>query len=267
MEGQVPATDRRLIGCPGASLQQGFPCEREPLLHFWRGMLKVVMKGIFFPNREVQIIQLANLTLLALVSVLFAIDTTSGVHMAALVGTTIFALTMIPARLLGLKWPKSIDADLLKLAYQGKWLGIWTCVWFVMYASFALVDYYGVPFYVSQFVQRETILLSASLFIFTVLLTLSNKWSYAHVRWWKQINMFIWLTVPFLFTHFLLAANIFGSVGYFWAPWTLLVLVALAGVSGIFRAKRDYFAWWRIWLLLTGALVSALVVFFYPAIL
>jgi len=224
------------------------------------------LKAIFLPNYEVRTIQLMNVTLLALVCVLFAIDRLSAVHMAALVGTTIFALTIIPARLLGLKWPKRIADDLLSIAYQGKWLGIWTCTWFIVYAAFALVQYYGTPFVPSQFVQRETVLLTASLFIFVVLLSLSNKWSYAHVKWWKQINMLIWLAVPFLFTHFLLAANIFGDVGFFWAPWALLALMAAAGVSGIFRAKPDYFAWWRIWLLALGGLLSALVVFLYPAI-
>jgi hypothetical protein len=137
----------------------------------------------------------------------------------------------------------------------------------MLYSALALVDYYGVPFYVSQFAQRETILLSASLLIFVVLLALSNKWSYAHVKWWKQINMLIWLNVPFLFTHFLLAANVFGDAGYFWAPWALLSLSAVAGVSALFRTKRDYFVWWRIWLLVAGSVVSALVVWFYPAIL
>jgi len=207
-----------------------------------------------------------NVTLLVLVCILFAIDRSSAVHMASLVGTAIFALTLIPARLLGLKWPKAVADDLLTIAYQGKWLGIWTCTWFVFYAAFALVQYYGTTFAPTEFVQRETVLLSVSLLIFVVLLSLSNKWSYAHVKWWKQINMLIWLTVPFLFTHFLLAANVFGEVGYFWAPWVLLVLVAIAGVSGIFRVKPDYFAWWRIWLLGIGSLLSALVVFLYPAI-
>lgn len=225
------------------------------------------MKDIFWPNREVLSIQIMNLTLVVLVSILFAIDQASGVHMAALVGTTIFALTIIPARLLGLKWLRWLEAELVTIAYQGKWLGIWTCVWFVLYSAFALVEYYGTLFFPSQFIQRETVLLSAPLLIFVVLLGLSNKWSYAHVKWWKQINMLIWLAVPFLFTHFLLAAHIFADVGYFWAPWTLLALMALAGVSGLFRAKRDYFAAMRVWLLVLGALVSALVVFFYPAIL
>lgn len=224
------------------------------------------LKELFLPNREVANIQLMNVTLLVLVGVLFTIDRTSALHMAALVGTTIFALTLIPARLLGLKWPRRFADDLLSIAYQGKWLGIWTCAWFVAYTAFALAQYYGTPFSLSQLAQRETVLLSVSLVIFVGLLSLSNKWSYAHVKWWKQINMLIWLVVPFLFTHFLLAANIFGDVGYFWAPWTLLVLMALAGLSGVFRAKPDYFAWWRVWLLVLGLLVSALVVFFYPAI-
>lgn len=231
-------------------------------------MLKAAMdtfRQVFAPNREVQVIQLANLTLALLVCVLFAIDTASGVHMAALVGTTIFALTLIPARLLGLKWLKPVEPELIKVSYQGKWLGIWTCVWFVLYTALALVEYYGVSFQASQLIQRETVLLSASLLIFTVLLALSNKWSYAHVKWWKQINMLIWLTVPFLFTHFLLAGSVF-EVGPFWASWVLLGLVSVAGLSGLFRAQRDYFAATRVWLLILGVFLSALVVFLYPAI-
>ena len=230
-------------------------------------MLEVIMKGIFWPNKEVALIQLMNLTLLGLVSVLFAIDQVSGVHMAALVGTTIFALTIIPARLLGLKWLKRLEPELLSIAYQGKWLGIWTCAWFTAYTTFALVEYYGTPFSPLQLIQRETVLLSASLLIFIVLLGLSNKWSYAHIKYWKQINMLIWLTIPFLFTHFLLAANVFGGVGYFWAPWILLVLMVIAGVSALFRTKPDYFAVTRIVLLAVASTLSALVVFFYPAIL
>lgn len=225
------------------------------------------MKGVFWPNKDVASIQVMNLTLLALVVMLFAIDQASGVHMAALVGTTIFAFTIIPARLLGLRWLRRIEPDLLRISYQGKWLGIWTCIWFVVYAAFALADYYGAPFVPTQFIQRETILLSASLLLFVILLSLSNKWSYAHVKYWKQINMLIWLTVPFLFTHFLLAAHIFGDIGYFWVPGTLLGLMAIAGISAIFRAKPDYFAAMRIGLLGLGTLVSVLVVLFYPAIL
>jgi hypothetical protein len=225
------------------------------------------IKQLLFPNKEVLSIQLMNLTLLVLVCILFAIDRPSGVHMAALVGTTIFALTLIPARLLGLKWLKRLEPELLRVSYQGKWLGIWTCSWFVLYTAFVLVQYYGTTFVPTELVQRETVLLTASLLIFVVLLGLSNKWSYANVKWWKQINMLIWLAVPYLFVHFLLAAKVFGDVGYFWAPWVLLVAMALSGVSGVFRAKRDNFAWWRVWLLVIGSLVSALVVFFYPAIL
>ena len=225
------------------------------------------LRQVFFPNREVASIQLMNLTLVVLVCTLFAIHPASGVHMAALAGTTIFATTLIPARLLGLAWLKRLEPELLRISYQGKWLGIWTCVWFVLYTALALVYYYGVSFSPMQFVQRETVLLSVSLLIFVVLLGLSNKWSYAHIKWWKHINMFIWLTVPFLFTHFLLAAHVFGEVGFFWVPCGLLVLSALAGVSAIFRAKPDYFAGMRIWLLVAGIALSALVALLYPAIL
>lgn len=225
------------------------------------------MKGIFFPNREVMIIQLMNVTLATLVIVLFTIDGVSGIDMAALVATTMLAMTLIPARLLGLKWLKPFQADLLKVSYQGKWLGIWTCVWCILYTVLAMTVYYKGSFDPKELLQRETILLSITIVIFVVLLSLSNKWSYAHVKWWKQINMLIWLAVPFLFTHFLLAAHVFGDFSSFWAPWILLLLSAIAGVSGIFRAKRDYFAFWRIWLLLFGSVVSALVVWFYPAIL
>lgn len=225
------------------------------------------MKNVFFPNREVTGMQVMNLTLVLAVLVLFALDARSGAEMAALVAATIFATTLIPARLMGLTILKRFDENLLQIARNGKWLGIWTAIWFVLYTALALPVYYGTPFYVAQLVQRETVLLSASLFIFVILLSLSNKWSYAHVRWWKQINMLIWLAVPFLFTHFWLSANIFGDVYVFLAPCVVLALCALAGVSGVFRAKRDYFAWWRIWLLVLGAGVSALVTWFYPAIL
>lgn len=224
------------------------------------------MKQVFFPNREVSLIQLMNTTLVVLVAILFAIDHVSGVEMAALVATTIFATTLIPARLLDLKWLKRVRADLLQISYQGKWLGIWTCLWYVLYTTLAFSVYYNGVFSPKEFVQRETVLLSASLLIFVVLLSLSNKWSYAHVKWWKQINMLIWLAVPFLFTHFLLAAHVFGDFTSFWGPWILLGLSAVAGVSGLFRKKRDYFAFWRIWLLVLGSLISALVVWFYPAI-
>ena len=162
--------------------------------------------------------QVMNLTLVLAVLVLFALDARSGAEMAALVATTIFAMTLIPARLLGLKWLKRFEEHVLQIARNGKWLGIWTAIWFTLYTALALPVYYGTSFYPVQLVQRETVLLSLSLFIFVILLSLSNKWSYAHVRWWKQINMFIWLTVPFLLTHFWLSANIFGELHVFLAP-------------------------------------------------
>lgn len=225
------------------------------------------MKNVFFPTREVAGLQIMNLTLVGAILVLFALDNRSGVDMAALVATTVFATTLIPARLLGLAWLKPYQERLLQISYQGKWLGIWTALWFVLYTALALPVYYQARFNPTQLIQRETILLTLSLLIFVVLLSLSNKWSYANVRWWKQINMLIWLAVPFLFTHFWLSANIFGGFSVFMAPCIVLSLCALAGVSGVVRAKRDYFAWWRIWLLVAGAGLSALVTWFYPAIL
>ncbi|SRR6266496_3274380 len=225
------------------------------------------MKNLFFPNREVSLIQGMNLVLAVLVVILYAVDHVSGVHMAALVATTVFATTLIPARLLGLTWLKPMEVQLLQVARNGKWLGIWTCVWFVLYTALALPVYYGIVFDPIQLIQRETVLLSLSLVIFVGLLTISNKWSYEHVKWWKQINMFIWLTVPFLFTHLLLVGNIWNEVGPFWVPYVLFGLVVLAGVSGIFRAKRDYFAFWRLWIFVGGSLVAALVTLLYPVIL
>ncbi len=208
-----------------------------------------------------------NATLVIVVVALYAVDRESGVQMAALVATTIFATTLIPARLLGLQWLKRLQPDLLRISYQGKWLGIWTCIWYVLYAALAIPVYYPGPFDLKSLLQRETILLSISLLIFVVLLGLSNKWSYANVKWWKQINMLIWLAVPYLFTHFLLAAHVYGDFSSFWGPWVLLGLMALAGISGMFRAKRDHFAMWRLNLLIVGSAISALVVWSYPAIL
>lgn len=225
------------------------------------------MKNVFFPNREVTNLQVMNLILAGAIIVLYALDTRTGVDMTALVATTVFATTLIPARLLGLKWLGSLQEGLLQIARNGKWLGIWTAIWFTLYTALALPVYYGVTFSPLQLVQRETILLTLSLLIFVVLLSFSNKWSYEHVRWWKQINMFIWLAVPFLFTHFWLSANVFGGLHVFMVPCLLLALCVLAGVSGVVRVKRDYFAWWRVWLILFGAGLSALVTWFYPAIL
>jgi hypothetical protein len=225
------------------------------------------MKNVFFPNREVSVIQGMNALLVALVLVLYAIDQPSGVQMTALVASVVLAVTLIPARLMGLKWPAKFDADLLQVARNGKWLGIWTCIWFILYTALALPTFYGPNFQPVQLIQRETFTLTLALLIFVCLLTLSNKWSYAHVRWWKQINMLIWLTVPLLFAHLLLAGNVFNNAGAFWPSYVMFGLIALAGVSGIFRAKRDYFAFWRLWILVGGAAFAVLVIWFFPVIL
>ncbi len=215
-------------------------------------------------------IQLMNAVLVAVILALFAIDAHTGVQMAALVATTILAITLIPARLLGLTALKRLEPDVLMIARNGKWLGIWTCVWFMLYAVMAVVAYFGPPANGWQFLHdllvREMVLLTASLAIFIVLFALSNSWSYQHVKWWKHINMAIWLTVPFIFTHLLLSSSIYNQDGLFWPTWVLLGLIVAAGVSGLLRAKRDYFARHRVWLLVVGAVVSVLVVLFYPAI-
>lgn len=219
-----------------------------------------------FPNREVGLIQLMNITLLALTIILFAIDRGSAVYVAALIATTTLAMTLIPARLLGVHWLERLEPELLRVAYQGKWLGIWTALWFGAYTAMMVPTYYGSQFSVTTLLRRETILLTLCLLILAVLLSLSNAWSYAHVKWWKHINMLIWLVVPSMAVHLLLVGSLYAGVGTFWASWIALGLSAAAGISGVFRAKPDYFAWWRIWLLLIGVIMSGLVMLFYPAI-
>lgn len=229
-------------------------------------MLKLIM-SVFFPNREVTMIQIMNVTLTLLVVILSLIDRASGMQMAALVGTVVFALTLIPARLLGVAWLRGIESDLLTIARNGKWLGIWTFVWFLLYTSLAMAVYYGPYFGALQFVYRETILLTVSLVVLVGLVALSNKWSYAHVKWWKQINMLIWLTVPFLFTHFLLASTVLDQGSAFLPEMLILALAAIAGIGGLFRGKRDYFAFWRVYILVIATIISTLVVHFYPVML
>lgn len=229
------------------------------------------MQNTFFPNRQVVTIQVVNTALLATVLTIFWLNKKLGVQLAVFTAIAELAAGMVPARLLGLKPLKQFEPKLLLIARNGKWLGIWTSLWFLLHATLATLTYFGVPIGLGQLLhndtQREIILGATSLTIFLLLLGLSNKWSYAHIKWWKQINMLVWLVIPFAFVHSFLAAHAFRNALPFLPSWILLALIAVVGISSVFRKKRDYFAFWRVWLMLLGALIATLVVLFYPAIL
>lgn len=219
-----------------------------------------------FKNKEVALIFAMNLTLLAVVGATLVYDSRTTGQLAALVGTVWLAVLLIAPKLLKMAMLKRWHDDLLMIARNSKWMGIWTALWFALHACIMATSYLdtsSVAALVNGLLQREIILGVLVLLIFALLMAISNKWSYQHVKWWKHLNMLVWLVVPLGFGHALLASMRYTDNLPMAAVLVLFPLMAFVGMLAKFRKDRDYFASMRFWLLVGGALFVVLVANLY----
>lgn len=219
-----------------------------------------------FKNKEVLLIHLMNLSLLIIVGTTYVFDPATTLQLAGLVGVVWLSVLLIAPKLLKMKLMQRWHKDLLQIARNSKWMGLWTAAWLWLHGLlvlFVYLDASSVHAVIDSALQRETILGTASLLIFLLLAAISNKWSYAHIKWWKQLNMLVWLVVPFGFTYALLASLRFTGEWPMPIVFVLFPLMALAGIGAKFRRDADYFAFMRLALIVGGALISVLVACFY----
>ena len=216
--------------------------ESLPLRHFDISSMKY-----FLQNEPVKFGVMNGGLLLPVVVVAFY-DRLLAAELALLVGVVWLAVLLVVPRMRKMRYFERWDDSLLAVAKQSKWLGLWTGGWFWFYGVLRLVSTDGVGWgYVP---------LLLSLGIFAVLAGLSNKWSYAHVRWWKQINMLVWM-VPVL-----LMGYVWTVAGDFTSGVVLLAVLAGGmimtgfGLTGVFVRQPDYFARWRLGYLLVAAVLS-----------
>jgi hypothetical protein len=207
-------------------------------------------------KREIARIHFINATLVLFVGAVALRNTLFGVELAFLISTGWMALLLITPRLRKVAFFERYDAFLLAIARNSKWIGIWTALWFLLHfgAAIALLT----PISTAQLILGG--LMSA---IFITLLLLSNSWSYAHVKWWKHINMAIW-TMPSLGLQYTLLTpvNLLPQPLQLLTACIYAAIIAL-GISGLFVQKPDYFARIRLGLVLGGLLLGAIIAVYF----
>jgi hypothetical protein len=173
--------------------------------------------------------------------------------LALLVGVLLLVILFVPARLLGVAALQRYRPALLKISYQGKWLGLATAFCFGLHAM--LLGAGGLS-------VASALLLGLCLIVFAILAALSNKWSYAHVKYWKHLNMLVWLAVPFAFAYAVLTRDTLGGLLTI-KICVLLLICAAAGIGGLFEPKPGYFARHRVWLMAAGTVTAGAIAAFF----
>jgi hypothetical protein len=122
-------------------------------------------------------------------------------------------------------------------------MGLWVAAWFGLYAL-------SLP---SSLPAPVLFLLGLICLILVMLVSISNNWSYMHVRSWKQLNMIVW-AVPSL-----LLGVLWTTYPELWWLQLLLWLCVLSGLGSIWQRQRDAFVDYRLGLLLGGLFLSGIV--------
>lgn len=207
-------------------------------------------------KREVLMVQAMNTCLLVVVATTALFDIDLARNWAFLIPTVWLCLLLVVPRLRKIDWLlKRFDGQLLPIARNSKWIGLWTGIWFAIHA--ALLIFSGATVSTGQIVTGLF-----GLLIFTILTAISNSWSYANLRWWKHISMLVW-AAPSLGLGYVLSApgGFFETV----VLWTGLILYPLTigfGLTGVFVKKPDYFARIRLINLGIGLLIATTAVLY-----
>lgn len=219
---------------------------------------------------DVRDFHLMNIALGGVVLAVVAVDPRTAVQLMALIGATWLTMLLIVPRLFYSKYFPSWKPELERIAKLSKYAGLWVAAWFAAHATTAVLTYYGVPTDIGKFITQfeltqPSILAAASLTILVILAVLSNKWSYAHVKWWKQLNMLVW-AIPFMgLAHSLLAARAYrGELPLLMIAPILLGLSVLAGYDALFAAEKRFTDKLRLLYLTAGGVGALVVVLFWP---
>lgn len=202
--------------------------------------------------RDSSALQAANVGLLGVVVLLATFDYRLSVPASLAFGAGWLALLLIVPRLRKFTFLQRWDGWLLPIAAQSKGVGLWTAAWFWLHGLFVWLA--G-----KQLSWPAIALLAVSLVVFAKLAALSNRWSYAHIKLWKRINMLVWLLPPIVGAYALISGI---------TPWIRTIIAAgmlvttLFGFSGVKVKQPDHFAWLRVWLLLGGVLLGSLAILF-----
>lgn len=194
-----------------------------------------------------------NIVLLIPLYVVALYDALSLQALVLLVAFFWLGVLLIVPRIMYIPVFKRLHTDLLEIAKQSKWLGLWVFAWFSIYMLLT----YAISWQ-TLFEPKGALALLLWL-VLALLALLSNKWSYAHITYWKHINMAVW-TLPL------------PAMAYVWLQLqdkTIAILLtfvlgaaALLGYSVLWR-KKDYFSWIRIGYLSVGGLVALVTALFY----
>lgn len=216
-------------------------------------------------QRQSFILHCMNLALLLCVGAIALYDRSLAAQLLALVGITWLSVLLIVPRIMYNPRLSRWHGDLLDIAKQSKWLGIWTFVWLTFHGALVLVVHYGTNL-TDIFSPNSSIILAEIAWVILLLLALtSNKWSYDHLTFWKHLNMAIWAVPPLLFTHAILVSPTFAKDNpALWLIPALLALSIIAGYTTHFVKEKKKFDIWRLGMLTAGLAVSILVLLLFP---
>lgn len=193
-------------------------------------------------DRQTQLLHGCNLALTGLVAALGFYNIFMASLLCSAIAAGLLSFLLIAPKLLKVPSLRSIHPQLLAVARQSKWTGLWMAAWVIAHLGLVLAAQALPSLWLAGLIVA----------IFGLLAAISNSWSYAHLKWWKHLNMLVWATPPLLIAHFLLLG---------WWPLTVpLFLSIAAGVWAVWLKPRDYFVRHRLWLLLAGALLGLLAV-------
>lgn len=220
--------------------------------------------------KDTWLFHLMNAVLAAAVGVVLYYDPRTAVQLMALIGVTWLAMLLIVPRLYYSQRFKKWHPELERIAKLSKYVGLWVAAWFVAHGMTATLTHYGVPqnifTYAKEFsLSKQIILGGISLCILLLLAAMSNKWSYTHIKWWKQLNMLVWMLPGMIIAHALMASHAFLHEGplFYIAP-VLMGLAIVAGYDALFAKEKRLTDKLRLAYVTGGIAAAALVVLAIP---
>lgn len=191
------------------------------------------------------------------------------VQLAALIGVIYLGMTLLPKNILywlPVSWT-ALRGRVQNLVVMRRDFGITAGFTFLIHAILALVAYGN--FEASFLFMKSNVFGVAALFIFIALLLTSSNASIRYLRArWRSLHSLIWLGVPFILIHSLLAKAAFqgdydllgiaGVIG-------LILFVLLEAALILINPQKPFLDKWKhVRLILIGTILAMLLFLVYP---
>jgi sulfoxide reductase heme-binding subunit YedZ len=208
-------------------------------------------------------------SVLVFLIVVYQIRQEQTVKLSAVCGTALLLLTLIPNNLL--LWVPASYSKLLALlrglVIKRRDLGISSGIVFLFHIVFALTVYNS--WNISFFLTKAMIFGSVGMFVVVLLLVTSNNYSIRLLKNnWKIIQSIVWVAIPFILIHSLLASISFtdeyskiGILGF----GGLLIFIIVESILFLINPQKTIPHKWRhLRFILLGSILAAALFLLYP---